>query len=72
MATIIDGKAISMQIKDECKEKVAKLKSEGKSVALAVIQVGEAAFWMKKAESVFEEKLATKMFLRNFKHRNRK
>ncbi|MCQ2542611.1 MAG: bifunctional methylenetetrahydrofolate dehydrogenase/methenyltetrahydrofolate cyclohydrolase FolD [Lachnospiraceae bacterium] len=41
MATIIDGKAISMQIKDECKEKVAKLKSEGKSVALAVIQVGE-------------------------------
>lgn len=41
MATIIDGKAISMQIKDECKEKVAKLKNEGKSVALAVIQVGE-------------------------------
>lgn len=41
MAIIIDGKAISMQIKDECKEKVAKLKSEGKSVALAVIQVGE-------------------------------
>lgn len=34
--------------------------------------LGEAAFWMKKAEIVFEEKLATKMFLRNFKHRTRK
>ena len=30
MAEIIDGKAISAQIKDECKEKVAKLKAEGK------------------------------------------
>ncbi len=40
MAEIIDGKAISAQIKDECKEKVAKLKAEGKEVCLAVIQVG--------------------------------
>ena len=41
MATIIDGKAISLQIKDECKEKVAKLKEKGIEVCLAVIQVGE-------------------------------
>ncbi len=41
MAFIIDGKKISKEIKDELKEKVAKLKSEGKTVALAVIQVGE-------------------------------
>lgn len=41
MASIIDGKAISMQIKDECKDKVSALKAEGKNVALAVIQVGE-------------------------------
>ena len=40
MAEIIDGKAISAQIKDECKEMVAKLKAEGKEVCLAVIQVG--------------------------------
>lgn len=40
MAEIIDGKAISAQIKDECKERVAKLKSQGKEVCLAVIQVG--------------------------------
>ncbi len=40
MAKIIDGKLISKQIKDELKEKVAKLKSEGKEACLAVIQVG--------------------------------
>lgn len=40
MAHIIDGKAISMQIKDELKERVAALKKEGVSVTLAVIQVG--------------------------------
>lgn len=40
MAQIIDGKLISKQIKDELKEKVAKLKSEGKEACLAVIQVG--------------------------------
>ncbi len=38
--TIIDGKMISAQIKDEVKEKVAALKQEGKSVTLAVILVG--------------------------------
>lgn len=37
MAKIIDGKQISAQVKDECKEKVAK---ENLEVTLAVIQVG--------------------------------
>lgn len=41
MALIIDGKKISKEIKDELKEKVTKLKAEGKKVSLAVIQVGE-------------------------------
>ncbi len=40
MTQIIDGKAISAQIKDELKEKTARLKAEGKEVTLAVIQVG--------------------------------
>ncbi|MBO5390114.1 MAG: bifunctional methylenetetrahydrofolate dehydrogenase/methenyltetrahydrofolate cyclohydrolase FolD [Lachnospiraceae bacterium] len=40
MAQIIDGKLISQQIKDELKEKVSKLKEEGKEICLAVIQVG--------------------------------
>lgn len=40
MYQIIDGKKISQEIKDELKEKVAKLKEQGKDVALAVIQVG--------------------------------
>lgn len=40
MAQIIDGKAISAQIKDELKEKVAQLKEKGTEVTLAVIQVG--------------------------------
>lgn len=40
MYQIIDGKKISQEIKDELKEKVAKLKEQGKRIALAVIQVG--------------------------------
>lgn len=40
MPQIIDGKAISAQIKDELKEKVARMRAEGKQVCLAVIQVG--------------------------------
>ena len=40
MAKIIDGKAISQQVKDECRDKVAALKAEGKEICLAVIQVG--------------------------------
>lgn len=38
MAAIIDGKKISSQVKDECRERVAK---EGLDVTLAVIQVGD-------------------------------
>lgn len=41
MAQVIDGKAISAQIKEELKKKVAKLKEEGTEVTLAVIQVGD-------------------------------
>lgn len=40
MAAIIDGKKISSELKDELREKVSKLKAEGKTVTLAVIQVG--------------------------------
>lgn len=40
MAQIIDGKAISLQIKNELRERAAALKAEGVSVTLAVIQVG--------------------------------
>ena len=40
MPTIIDGKAISTQIKDELKEQVAKMKADGITLCLAVIQVG--------------------------------
>ena len=40
MAQPIDGKIISNQIKEELKVKVSKLKEEGKTPCLAVIQVG--------------------------------
>ena len=40
MAQLIDGKAISADIKNELKEKVASLKKQGKEITLAVIQVG--------------------------------
>ena len=40
MYKLIDGKAISQQIKDELKEKVEKLKTQGTEICLAVIQVG--------------------------------
>ncbi|MDD6037945.1 MAG: bifunctional methylenetetrahydrofolate dehydrogenase/methenyltetrahydrofolate cyclohydrolase FolD [bacterium] len=40
MAVLIDGKKISQEIKDELKNKVAKLKEQGIEGALAVIQVG--------------------------------
>ena len=39
MAFIIDGKAISDQIKAELKDKVAAYKAEGREITLAVIQV---------------------------------
>lgn len=41
MTKIIDGKAISMQIKEEIKKEAASLKEQGKNVTLAVIQVGD-------------------------------
>lgn len=41
MPQIIDGKMISAQIKEELKEKVSALKKEGRSLCLAVIQVGD-------------------------------
>ena len=40
MAQLIDGKLISQQIKDELKEEVARFKTEGIDICLAVIQVG--------------------------------
>ncbi len=40
MASIIDGKKISQQIKDELKEEVARYREKGVSICLAVIQVG--------------------------------
>lgn len=41
MAKIIDGKKISADIKEELKERVARLKEEGVEGTLAVIQVGD-------------------------------
>ena len=41
MTKIIDGKAISMQIKEELKKEATSLKEQGKNVTLAVIQVGD-------------------------------
>ncbi len=40
MATLIDGKKISKEIKDELKVKVEEYKAQGVEIALAVIQVG--------------------------------
>ena len=37
---IIDGKAISTQIKEELRDKVEELKEKGTIIKLAVIQVG--------------------------------
>lgn len=41
MAVIIDGKTISLQIKEELKQKAADLREQGTTVTLAVIQVGD-------------------------------
>ena len=41
MANIIDGKQISLDIKDELKNKVSELKEQGITKCLAVIQVGD-------------------------------
>ena len=37
---IIDGKAISKQIKEECRLKAERYKAQGIEITLAVIQVG--------------------------------
>ena len=41
MTKIIDGKAISAQIKEDVKQEIAKRKEAGRDVTLAVIQVGD-------------------------------
>ncbi len=41
MAFLIDGKKISSEIKEELREKVARMKAEGIEITLAVIQVGQ-------------------------------
>lgn len=41
MAIIIDGKKISIEIKDEIKAEVAKYKEYGKQITMAVVKVGE-------------------------------
>ena len=41
MSYIIDGKAISAQIKEECRERVERLREKGVSVTLAVVLVGD-------------------------------
>jgi methylenetetrahydrofolate dehydrogenase (NADP+)/methenyltetrahydrofolate cyclohydrolase len=41
MYEIIDGKAIAQQIKDECKTKAAELRTQGRGLCLAVVQVGD-------------------------------
>lgn len=41
MTSIIDGKKISQEIKDELRDQVASLKKEGREVTLAVVLVGE-------------------------------
>lgn len=40
MARLIDGKAISAQIKDECRKKAEELKAYGRQASLAVVLVG--------------------------------
>ena len=41
MAVLIDGKAISLEIKEELKQEVAELKAQGITPCLAVILVGD-------------------------------
>lgn len=58
MATIIDGKKISGDIKNELKEKVAKLKEKNIEVTLCVIQVGNdpaSAVYVKNKKKACEE-----------------
>lgn len=41
MAALIDGKAISVQIKEELKEKAKELREKGIEITLAVVMVGQ-------------------------------
>ena len=41
MSNIIDGKAVSAQVKERIKAETAKLKEQGIEVGLAVVIVGE-------------------------------
>ncbi len=57
MAQIIDGKAISLQIKDELKEKVASYKEQGIEITLAVVKVGNdpaSAVYVRNKEKACE------------------
>lgn len=57
MAKIIDGKAISAQIKEELKEKVAEYKKQGVEITLAVVKVGNdpaSAVYVRNKEKACE------------------
>ena len=55
MAKIIDGKQISLDIKNELKEKVAKYKEQGIEITLAVVKVGNdpaSAVYVRNKEKI--------------------
>ena len=57
MAKIINGKEISLQIKDELKEQVKKYKEEGVEITLAVVKVGNdpaSAVYVRNKENACE------------------
>lgn len=57
MAKIIDGKQISLDIKNELKEKVAKYKEQGVEITLAVVKVGNdpaSAVYVRNKEKACE------------------
>lgn len=57
MAKIIDGKAISAEIKEEVKEKVAEYKKQGVEITLAVVKVGNdpaSAVYVRNKEKACE------------------
>ena len=57
MAKIIDGKQISLDIKNELKEKVAKYKEQGIEITLAVVKVGQdpaSAVYVRNKEKACE------------------
>ena len=57
MAKIIDGKAISAEIKEELKEKVAEYKNQGVEITLAVVKVGNdpaSAVYVRNKEKACE------------------